>query len=420
MSQPDRPTTSPGLDERDLGTRIRLLVVLFLSAALNRTGFIAVFTVTALAAEDILGSARWSGLAAAFGTLGLAAGTTPMAAMMARRGRRPGLVVGLSVAVVGAAVSAYGVRSASFLLLLGGLFLFGFGNSADRMSRYAAADIAPASIRSSAIAAVVWAGTVGSVLGPVLLPLGSRLVEPFGFSEYAGGYLIGGVLAASAMVLVLVALRPDPLQLAGVIQSTDEGRGAPLRPLLRSPIVRYAVASLVIGQAAMVLLMSMTPVHIRRAGEGLALVGLVIGVHTFGMFFFSPVSGYLADRFGKIRLMVTGQMLLIVAALMASLAAGDDRAMLLPALFLLGLGWNFGFVAGSSLITDAAEGATRIRLQGFADTIMWMSGAVASVLSGIILEWIQFSGLAFVGAALVAYPLYLRYRLRVSESPSSL
>lgn len=420
MSQPDRPTTSPDLDERDLGTRIRLLVVLFLSAALNRTGFIAVFTVTALAAEDILGSARWSGLAAAFGTLGLAAGTTPMAAMMARRGRRPGLVVGLSVAVVGAAVSAYGVRSGSFLLLLGGLFLFGFGNSADRMSRYAAADIAPVSIRSSAIAAVVWAGTVGSVLGPVLLPLGSRLVEPFGFSEYAGGYLIGGVLAASAMVLVLVALRPDPLQLAGVIKSPDEGRGAPLRPLLRSPVVRYAVASMVIGQTAMVLLMSMTPVHIRRTGEGLALVGLVIGVHTFGMFFFSPVSGYLADRFGKIRLMVTGQVLLIVAALMASLAAGDDRALLLPALFLLGLGWNFGFVAGSSLITDAAEGATRIRLQGFADTIMWMSGAVASVLSGIILEWIQFSGLAFVGAALVAYPLYLRYRLGVSESPSSL
>ena len=420
MSQPDRPTTSPDLDERDLRTRIRLLVVLFLSAALNRTGFIAVFTVTALAAEDILGSARWSGLAAAFGTLGLAVGTTPMAAMMARRGRRPGLVVGLSVAVVGAAVSAYGVRSASFLLLLGGLFLFGFGNSADRMSRYAAADIAPVAIRSSAIAAVVWAGTVGSVLGPVLLPLGSRLVEPFGFSEYAGGYLIGGVLAASAMVLVLVALRPDPLQLAGVIKSPDEGRGAPLRPLLRSPIVRYAVASLVIGQAAMVLLMSMTPVHIRRAGEGLALVGLVIGVHTFGMFFFSPVSGYLADRFGKIRLIVIGQVLLIVAALMASLAAGDDRALLLPALFLLGLGWNFGFVAGSSLITDAAEGATRIRLQGFSDTIMWMSGAVASVLSGIILEWIQFSGLALVGAALVAYPLYLRYRLGVSESPSSL
>ncbi len=126
------------------------------------------------------------------------------------------------------------------------------------------------------------------------------------------------------------------------------------------------------------------------------------------MFFFSPVSGYLADRFGKVRLIVAGQSILIVAALLAAPAAGDNRALLLPALFLLGLGWNFGFVAGSSLVTDAAEGATRVRLQGVADMVTWISGAVASLLSGVILEWIDYPGLALAGGLAVILPLTLR------------
>ena len=136
MRTPDNPGTElTTLQRDDIRTRMRLLGVLFFSAAMNRTGFIAVFTVTALAAEDILGSARWSGLAAAMGTLGLAAGTTPLAALMARRGRRPGIVLGLAVAVVGAGIAAYGVRASSFLVLLAGMWIFGFGNSGDRLGR---------------------------------------------------------------------------------------------------------------------------------------------------------------------------------------------------------------------------------------------------------------------------------------------
>ena len=408
--EPRFATTEP--DERGLRVRLRLLVVVFLSAALNHTGFIAVFTVTALAAEDILGSARWSGLAAAFGTLGLAMGTTPLAALMARRGRRPGIVVGLFIAVIGAAVAASGVRAGSFMVLLMGMLLFGFGSSGDRLGRYAAADIAPVSMRSSAIAAIVWAGTVGSVVGPLLLPVGARIMEPLGYTEYSGGYLIGGVLAGIAMIVVFTALRPDPLQLAGMTATRRMRDKVPIGATMRRPIVRYALTSLLIGQASMVLIMSMTPVHIRRSGETIALVGLVIGVHTFGMFFFSPVSGYLADRIGKVKVIVAGQAMLIVSALIAAPAQGDDRALLLPALFLLGLGWNLGFVAGSSMITDAAEGATRVQLQGVVDTTVFASAAVASIASGIILDAVDFAGLSIFGGAIVLLPLYLRVRYR--------
>jgi len=412
MRQPDQVSATTDRSDRDLRTRMRLLGVLFLSAALNRTGFIAVFTVTALAAEEILGSARWSGLAAAMGTLGLAAGTTPLAALMACKGRRLGIVVGLTVAVFGAGIAAYGVRNSSFLVLLAGMWIFGFGNSGDRLGRYAAADIAPVSMRSSAIAAIVWAGTIGSVVGPILLPIGTRIVEPFGFREYGGGYLMGGVMAALAAVIVYLALRPDPLQFAEVMDGGTRSESAPLGATLKLPIVRYVISALVVGQVVMVLIMTMTPVHIRGAGESIALVGSVIGVHTFGMFFFSPISGFLADRFGKARVIVAGQAMLIAATLLAAPASGDNRTLLLPALFLLGLGWNFGFVAGSSMITDAAEGPARVRLQGVVDTVTFVSAAAASVLSGILLDTLDYSGLSLFAGSMVLFPLALRYRYR--------
>lgn len=400
-------------DQRDLRTRLRLLSVLFLSASLARTGFIAIFTVTALAAEEILGNARWSGLAAAMGTLGVGLGTTPFAALMVRRGRRFGIVLGFGVAVIGAGVAAYGVRAGSFLVLLVGMWLFGFGNAGDRLGRFAAADIAPPSMRSSAIAAIVWAGTIGSVLGPLLLPIGTRIAEPAGFTEYGGGYLMGGVLAAIALVVVFLALRPDPLTLAGVKNAADAAQDkVDLRETLRSPLVRYVITALVVGQVVMVLIMSMTPIHIRRTGESIALVGLVIGVHTFGMFFFSPISGYLSDKFGKVRVIVAGEIMLIISALIAAPAEGDDRTLMLPALFLLGLGWNFGFVAGSSMVSDVAEGARRVRLQGIVDTSTFVSAAAAAVLSGILLEQFSYVGLSLVGGAMVALPLVLRYRYR--------
>ena len=413
MTPNREPSTEAGYG---LTVRVRLLVVLFISAALNRTGFIAVFAVTALVAEDILGSVRWSGLAVACATLGMAAGTTPMAALMARRGRRPGYVLGLAIAVVGAVFASYGAHVTSFVLLLAGMFVFGFGSSADRLGRYAASDIAPASMRGSAIAAIVWAGTIGSVVGPILLPAASRIVEGFGYSEYLGGYLVGGTLAAVALVLVFAILRPDPLDVARVIAPSqpDEADRVPLQSVMRSGAVRYAMVSLVVGQGAMVLIMTMTPNHIRDAGEGLTLVALVISVHTFGMYFFAPISGYLSDRVGKVPVIVAGQILLLAAALIASKAHGSNRPLLLTALFLLGLGWSFGFVASSSLITDAAEGATRVRLQGAADTATWATAALASAVSGILLDEGTYLGLSLAAGAFVLIPLVLRYVYRDS------
>ena len=182
--------------------------------------------------------------------------------------------------------------------------------------------------------------------------------------------------------------------------------------------MRIAVAALIVGQVVMVMIMTMTPVHIRRAGEELGIVGLVIAAHTLGMFALSPVTGFLSDRFGRLRVILAGQAMLVVSALMASLAAGDDRVLLVVSLFLLGLGWNFGFVAGSALLTEDAPPASKLSLQGVADSIVWTSAALASLSSGALLEAGSYSLLALIGAGLVAIPIGLLVRHRSMLVPA--
>jgi MFS family permease len=383
---------------------------LFAGSGLARIGYIVAITVAPLVAEDLLDSASLAGLPSATATVGIALGTAPIAALMARRGRRDGIVTGLVIGIAGVLIAAAAIGLESFPLFVIGLFVFGFGAAGDRLARYAAADISPPERRSFAIAIVVWAGTIGAVVGPVLLEPVEQVAEAMGLQGLAGPPLLAAVVFSGAAALILIGLRPDPLSFAREATAPPKSRWPMIKPLLRTPAVRYVVAALVIGQVVMVLIMTMTPVHIRRAGEGLGIVGLVIGAHTFGMFAVSPLTGFLADRLGRLPVMVTGQAVLIVSAFMAATAGGDDRGMLVASLFLLGFGWNLGFVAGSAYLTEGAPVAVRVPLQGLADTIVWTSSAAASLTSGFLLEAAGYPTLSLVGAALVSAPIALLIR----------
>jgi MFS family permease len=390
--------------------RRRLLAVLFANSALSRTGLIAALTVAVLAAEDMLGSAALGGLPAAAATVGIAVGTPPVAWLMARSGRRIGLGIGMAISAAGAATAAVAVNAGSFPLLVIGMFVFGAGIAAERLSRYAAADITPVSRQAFAISIVVWAGTIGSVVGPTVLAPAKRLAEGLGLEGLTGPFVLAAGFAVIAALVTLRWLRPDPLsfvprQEAAVERSTIASQ-------LSGPKVRTAVAALIVGQVVMVMIMTMTPVHIRRAGEDLGIVGLVIAAHTLGMFAFSPLAGFFSDRFGRVAVILAGQVLLVTSAIMASFAGGDDRLLLVASLYLLGLGWNFGFVAASALLTEDAPPETRVSLQGLADAIVWTSAAMASLSSGTLLEAGSYSLLALIGAVLVAIPVavLLRYR----------
>ncbi len=132
------------------------------------------------------------------------------------------------------------------------------------------------------------------------------------------------------------------------------------------------------------------------------------------MFAVAPLTGLIADRIGRLPVMIAGQAILVLSAITGAMAGGEDRTMLLVALFLLGLGWNFGYVAGSAYLTEGAPTGVRVSLQGLADTVVWTSGAAASFSSGVLLEATNYdyAALSIAGAGLVALPLavFLRYR----------
>ncbi|MEX0825828.1 MAG: MFS transporter [Acidimicrobiia bacterium] len=388
--------------------RRRLTGVLFAGVGIGRTGYIAAVTVTTLVAKDLLGSATLAGLPGAVAVLGSALGGSRLSALMDRRGRRQGMITGYSLVVLGAGVAAFATAIGSFPLLVVALAVFGFGSSADNLARYAAADLNPPHRQGSAIAFVVWAGTIGSVLGPSLLAPSEAFSRLIHIEELAGGFLLAAVAGGIALLVVGSMLRPDPLEFA------DRGEpNAPSRAVGgASPTVRIAVASLAVGQVVMVLIMAMTPIHVRDHGHSLSTVGLIISAHTLGMFAMSPLTGAMADRIGRLPVILTGHGILALAAVMGAVADEHATGLLTAALFLLGLGWNFSFVAGSALLTEGAAPARRVRLQGVGDAVLWTSGAIASLSSGLLLAASSFAVLCLVGAALTVVPVLVILRER--------
>jgi MFS family permease len=399
-------TLSPAALDR---ARRRSRSALFTGVALGSTGHIAAVTVATIVAKDLLGSQTLAGAPGATVVLGAALGAVLLSALMARRGRRIGLVTGYSVGVLGALVATSAVITRSFPLLLFGTVLIGFGNASNQLSRYTAADMVPPERRASAIGLVVWAATIGSVVGPWLVPVASDMAKSVGLPPLAGPYLVPVVFVGLAAVLSFVMLRPDPYTLADESSRADPAAEpavlGPVRDILRRPAVAAAIVALVVSQFVMVLIMTMTPLHMVEHGHDLGAVGLVLSAHTLGMFAFSPLSGWLSDRFGRVPTIFLGTAVLGLASLLAAFAPPDGGFVLLLALFLLGLGWSFGFVAGSAMLSENLEIHERTRVQGVADALIWSSAAAAALGSGLIMAAVGYTALGILAAAAVIIPI---------------
>jgi predicted MFS family arabinose efflux permease len=345
--------------ERVVVLRQRMQWVLFAISALGSTGYIAAVTVGTLVAADIAGSASFGGIPSSTAVIGTAVAATSLSALMLRFGRRPGLLGGLGVGVIGALIAVVAVLTASIPLLLLGAFLSGFANGAANLGRYVAADLVPPARRATAIGAVVWGSTIGAVVGPNLVAPAGTVATSLGMPELAGAFVITTIFIGLAFGLAYVLLRPEPYALAdpsALAMRADVGPAPSVATLLRRPAVAVALVSLVAGQVVMVLIMTMTPILLIQHGHGLATVGVVLSAHTFGMFALSPISGRLTDRFGSPTVIASGFSVLGVASVLAAVAPPDGGLLLTLALFLLGWGWNLGFVAGSSLLTSTRVG----------------------------------------------------------------
>jgi MFS family permease len=388
--------------------RRRMKWVLFAVAALGSTGYIAAVTVGTLVAADFSGGAALGGLPTATTTIGTAIAASLIALVMLRWGRRLGLLLGLAVGILGGAIVFVSVLAASIPLLLLGSALTGFANAAGNLGRYIAADMSVPERRASAIGLVVWGTTVGAVIGPNLTAPAGAIAVSLGLPELAGPYGVTVIFIGLAWLLAAILLKPEPYALAdasALPAVTDQhGQVASLPAILARPSVAVALVSLVAAQVVMVLIMTMTPLHLIAHGHGLATVGFVLSAHTFGMFGLSPISGRLTDRFGAPLVIASGLAGLALAALLAALAPPDGGFLLTFALFLLGYGWNLCFVAASSLVSQGLSLAERTRVQGIADALTWGTAAFASLASGLVVAAASYTVLGFVGIGLTLIP----------------
>ncbi|MEV4565997.1 MFS transporter [Nonomuraea sp. NPDC049419] len=430
---------------------------------LSGVGLAAGVTVGALLAQDVFSSTGLAGLPSAVGTAGSAVAAVAVGRVSQARGRRPGLAAGYLAGAAGSAgVVVAAVAGSPFLLLLA-LFGYGAGTVTNLLARYAGADLAAPGGRARAVSTVLVATTLGGVAGPNLAAPAGDLARSLGIPALAGPFVLAAAAYALAAAVLAVWLRPDPLLLARALRpecdSDGDGEGTDDRPPVAAggaagsakseadersrPVVQGTAASaegdvdgrsrrvipgavvsaedvdgrsrpvagrrrpgVLVGagimaftQLVMVAIMTMTPVHMRDHGHGTAAAGLVIAVHIGAMYLPSPLTGWLVDRYGRLVVAAASGPVLLAAGVVAAAPAGSATAFAV-ALVLLGLGWNFGLIAGTAIITDAVPPAVRARSQGSADVVVSVAGATGGMASGLVVAVAGYPFLAICGGIL--------------------
>lgn len=374
-----------------------MMIPLVLAAASMNAGMVAASAVSTVLIADQL-SPGVAGLPNTAGVLGTAAGAVLVGRLTARLGRAQALRIAYAVAVAGGALTVLAAVGAPVGLLFVGMFLFGAGNAASLLSRYAAADAVAPARRAAAMSTVVWAGTVGAVGGPLLLEPSQSAAASLGLPPLSGAFLLA---VAAAFVALLAASRIQPTAPNPVDPVPVEVGPGPLVRSRRTAVVAAAV--MLVGHLVMVALMTSVPVHAHHHGQGLSALGLMLSVHTLGMFALAPVTGWLIDRSGPRPVMLAGLIAVIVSALAL---AGPAGVAFTPALFLLGYGWNLCYLGGSALLSRAgAETPAELaKLESKVEAWVWGVAAVATAGS----TWIFAEGgfpLLSAAAIVLALPL---------------
>jgi MFS family permease len=396
-------TTGPDIAPPHPAQR-RILAVLVAAQILSGAGLAAGITVGALLAQDMLGATGLAGLPSALFTLGSAAAAVAVGRLSQRSGRRAGLAAGY----IAGSLGALGVVAAAVwdqpVALFVALFVYGAGTATNLQARYAGADLAAPARRARAISTVLVATTVGGVVGPNLVtPLG-HLADALGIPRLAGPFLLAAVAYAAAGAVLAALLRPDPLTTARALaadHAPPAGQTAATeRPNARRMLLLGALVMILV-QLVMVAIMTMTPVHMDHHGHSVGAAGLVIAVHVGAMYLPSPLSGWLVDRYGPPRTAAAAGITLLAAGLLAGLAPSHSLPLLALALALLGLGWSFGLVAGTAIVTDNVPLTTRARTQGLVDVAIALAGAGGGLASGLVMTSTSYTALT-IGGGLIA------------------
>ncbi|KUO22883.1 MFS transporter [Streptomyces dysideae] len=400
--QPVASVTPDGLP----ALRRRTTAVLMATQILGGLGVATGIALAAVLATEVSGTESLSGLAPTATVAGTAVLSMPLAALMTARGRRPGLVLAYLIGAVGAGVVVVAAKFGSFPLLLCGMAAFGAASSANLQARFAAADLAEPERWARAISLVVWATTIGAVLGPNISAPAGRSVTGLGITAAAGPFLWAAGIFLISAVVVAVLLRPDPLLTARALAPAEEQSPAArslragMAAVAASPRARLALVTVAVAHTAMVSVMVMTPVDLAHHGASIDLIGLVISGHIAGMYAFAPLMGRLSDQLGRMAGIGLAVGLLAVAVFLAG-TAGGSHGQTATGLFVLGLGWSAALVAGSALLTDSVPQPARAAAQGISDLTMNASAGIGGAAAGLVVAQASYAWLNFAAACLL-------------------
>lgn len=392
--------------EKLQGLYKRTLWIVMLSQIFGGAGLAAGITVGALLARDMLGTDSYAGLPVFLFTLGSAGAALIVGRLSQRFGRRTGLAAGFIAGGIGSLGVVFAAIWGNVFLLFLSLLIYGAGTATNLQARYAGTDLATAKQRGTAISVAMVATTFGAFAGPNLVGVMGNFAESIGVPALAGPFILAGAAFVLAGIVLFALLRPDPLVISRLLseqRELDQTQAAEEEaslPAINSRGVFLGATVMVITQIVMVAIMTMTPVHMGHHGHSLNAIGMVIGIHVAAMYLPSLVTGVLVDKVGRVAMVVAAGVTLLAAGLVAALSPGDSLAVLILALALLGLGWNFGLISGTALIVDSTKPKARAKTQGTVDVLIALAGATGGGMSGLVVAGTSFAFLSLAGGVL--------------------
>ncbi|MBF0706715.1 MFS transporter (plasmid) [Alkalihalobacillus hwajinpoensis] len=383
----------------------KVLVVVSISQIFGGAGLAAGITVGALLAQQMLGNDTFAGVPAALFTLGSAGAALIVGRLSQRYGRRTGLATGFIVGGLGSIGIVFAAVLNSVILLFASLLVYGAGTATNLQARYAGTDLANQKQRATAISITMVMTTFGAVAGPNLVDVMGGIALFIGVPALAGPFILSAIAYILAGLVLFIMLRPDPLVIANKIAVYNQENEYEIDldsidKTLNKRGLTIGATVMVLTQIVMVAIMTMTPVHMGNQGHGLSEVGIVIGFHIGAMYLPSLITGVLVDKIGRIAMSIASGITLLFAGLLAALAPSDSVVLLVIALSLLGLGWNFGLISGTAQVVDSTMPATRAKTQGTLDVFIALAGASGGALSGMVVANTSFTTLSLGGGLL--------------------
>ena len=401
----------------------QITATLFAAQSLISAGTAALSSVIAIVAVDLSGKPSWAGVPNSFLQLAAAGAAFWFGYLWGKIGRRNGVTFGLGLGAAGLALMFLAVQNRNFWVLLVGILGVGFARSAIQLGRFVAADVNPPDQRGRAISYVVLGGTVGAIAGPLISNPSNELGMKLGFAEWSGPIGAGAVLLAISALITYFGLQPEPNQVAREVDALypekDQSKqmARPLLAIMKQPAVLTATVTIAISQMVMIMVMGITSLHMKNLAHDLGAISVVFSAHMVGMFAFSIFTGQLADRWGRVPVILTGISILMVSFVIAPIY--QSALMLSVSLYLLGLGWNLCFVGGSALLTDQLSSGERARTQGANDLFLGLASALGSLVAGWLFDAGGYGLLNAVSAGLTVLPLIFLGWWRFVKYPST-